>query len=351
MGKRPASKHLNDKARHVDLATRACLTGLPCLEKEGTLSPREAAAEFKLTSKTAIHRMLSEQRYAAFRNAVREAEFPDDLQSWETTVLCRALFCFGPQAGGQTLLTPAEEAKLVHHINALGERGYSVDRQILKQWALAIALANHPDSKITKSWTDNGVSSKWYNGFMSRWRDLISQRWGEGLEGARRNVTFDQISGYFDILEELAEEIGVRVGADGKRKFADFQMMNLDEMCLMNSPKLSPMICTKGQAKALRAENKNYRDSVTVLLTIRADGDPCIAPLVIVQGAESNEEGELRQPRWWGTKECVNAVKGANAASCTVQKAAAVASWCLHAAPQCRLSPYAMPMLVLVKQC
>ena len=55
---------------------------------------------------------------------------------------------------------------------------------------------------------------------------------------ARHKVIFDKISRYFDILEELAEEIGLNVGACGNRTVADFQMMNSSEMCLMNSLKV-----------------------------------------------------------------------------------------------------------------
>jgi hypothetical protein len=48
-------------------------------------------------------------------------------------VPCRRLYTFAPQNGRPTLLTAAEDNKLVWHVNVLGKRGYSVDKQVLSE--------------------------------------------------------------------------------------------------------------------------------------------------------------------------------------------------------------------------
>jgi hypothetical protein len=87
------------------------------------------------------------------------------------------------------------------------------------------------------------------------------------------------------------------------------QLGNLDETCMKMTSKMSPVLAMKGAPKALRAESNNYRTTHTLLLTIFADGVPRVAPFLIVNGTEA-EEGSFNAPKWWGTRETVEMLKG-----------------------------------------
>ena len=113
----------------------------------------------------------------------------------------------------------------------------------------------------------------------------------------------------YEFLQELGEDVSVRIGSDGKKRLGPHQLANLDETCMRTLSKMSPVLAMKGAPKALRAEHKNYRESQTLLLTIFADGVARVPPFLIVNGSEG-DEGTFSQPAWWGTRDNVDMVKG-----------------------------------------
>ena len=109
----------------------------------------------------------------------------------------------------------------------MAKKGFSIDEATLKSYALVYAVTNHKDKKETNTWAEKSVPHKWRDGCYSRWDHLLSARYGEGMDGARRQVLKSQYPHLYDILEELGEEIGEDM-RHGKRRLSARQLCNLD---------------------------------------------------------------------------------------------------------------------------
>ena len=309
MKPQPDSKSYSEKALHVVLGIRAVKIGVPGVEDGKQLSFEKAGHVFPKTSKSALHRMCTDEDYTDVVKQIVTVALPEDIFRPEMDILARSFFALLPQHGGQTILTPAEEFALVENAVQLSQKGFSMDTATLEAHALTLALTNHPDHTVAKRWLRSGVSREWRDGFMQRWGHLLSMRWGEDMCGQRRQVMKGQCLQLYEILQELGEDVGVIIGSDGKKRLAPHELANLDETCMRMLSKMSPVLVMKGTPKALRAEHKNYRESQTLLLTIFADGVARVPPFLIVNGSEG-DEGTFSQPAWWGTREDLDMLKG-----------------------------------------
>ena len=236
------------------------MTGIPGIEHGRKLTYTEAIETFPHTSRAAVNRVLKAEQYKATVKQICDMELPEDLHGREMEILALSMYTQLPQPGGRTTLTMAEEFAIVKHALEMAKKGFSIDQATLKSYALVYAVTNHKEKKETKVWAEKGVTSKWVAGFYSRWGHLLSARYGEGMDGARRQVLKSQCTHLYDILEELGKEVGENMH-HGERRLSARQLCNLDETNMRMTSKLSPVLAMKGSAKALRGEHSNHRDS------------------------------------------------------------------------------------------
>ena len=303
------SKAFSQKARDVVLGIRSVTVGVPGIEDGEPLTFRTAAEHFPATSSSALQRMVMDPKLSTAVDGIKSLQLPEDLNGFDMDIMARSLYCLLPQHGAKTALDPFEEFMIVENALELQDKGFSLEMSMLDGWALAIARVNHVNSPTHMRWERNGVSADWRKGFLKRWGHILAKRFGEGMCGGRRQVTKAQCTKLYEILQELGEEYGANTGEDGKKRFASFQMGNLDETNCRMTNKNSPTLGMKGTPKALRAEHNKYRDSLTMLLMIFADGVVRVPPFIIVNGAEG-DEGTFNQPSWWGMRDVVQMLKG-----------------------------------------
>ena len=123
--------------------------------------------------------------------------------------------------GGQTVLTEEEEQHLVQLIVLAGEWGYPLDKLDLRY-----SVKGYLDRKGVRvnKFQNNMPGLDWANSFLSRHKNVLTQRLCENIKRARAGVSHETVNSYFDNLQTLLENAEPN------------SIVNYDETCFVDDP-------------------------------------------------------------------------------------------------------------------
>ena len=141
----------------------------------------------------------------------------------------------------------------------------------------------------------NGVPSKgWYYKFLER-HPTVSLKKAEYLSASRAKVTEGRIRRWFEEVHEILEEEGfLEVLQDPSRLF------NCDETAVWLNPSGRRVLTKKGEV-AYAVNTNDDKMNVTVLFTVRADGE-FVWPMYVHKGERVTSNYKSRLPPTWKGK-------------------------------------------------
>lgn len=158
------------------------------------------------------------------------------------------------------MFTKFEEERIVNWIEVSAKRGVPHTRQ-------DILLEAYRMNKKKRGDEASAPGPDWYKLFKRRHQLKILKP--EILSRASGNLTKPNILGWFRKVEDgLKEEQLEHLLLDPSRIY------NADESGFLRNPSSGKVVVTKDM-KSVFELNKNAKDSLTVMLTIRADAKPC----------------------------------------------------------------------------
>lgn len=185
-----------------------------------------------------------------------------------TTINTR-LHCVYETAGRPTVFSPEFEKQIAHNLHVMEKHGFPLTR---KEASVLISEYVRRNG-ITTPFKDDIPCKDFFHAFQKR--NNLSIKKPQNVEIARRKACDPfVIYGYFEMLERVVEELGLKE----KPK----QIYNLDETSICNDPSKGKIIGQKGY-KATRTTSGPGRNNTTILLATNACGDK-IPPLIIFQG-------------------------------------------------------------------
>jgi hypothetical protein len=73
---------------------------------------------------------------------------------------------------------------------------------------------------------------------------MMSKRFGEGLQGKKKQPTWENVSSLHDQLQKLGRQNGTDL-VHGERRLTAAQVATLDEICIMFNKKKCPVLAMK----------------------------------------------------------------------------------------------------------
>ncbi|TFY76230.1 hypothetical protein EWM64_g7783 [Hericium alpestre] len=175
---------------------------------------------------------------------------------------------------GKKHLTSMEEAILVDFIITMSKRMLPPTHQLLTEKAEAILTVNHSQDPAIPG----TLGRNWSYRFLERHDDQLATYWGAEMDNKRgRALNPTNLREYFEVVQEIqdlhhtqemnkhaADETGIILGTSGRKE---------------------RVVGAKGAgASGQKSLHDGNRESVTMLVTIRADGQISMAPTIIFKG-------------------------------------------------------------------
>lgn len=164
--------------------------------------------------------------------------------------------------GPKTVLTKKEEDKLVEWIKEITKKGFPPKKDDLVLTVQKIVANSGRETPFI----DGKPGKKWIQLFLKRHSDL-SPRVPETLTSVRASVTESQLRGWFNEVQiSLQSENLSWILTNPQRLY------NLDESAFQLCPKSGKVIGPRGEKNIYDIKKGSDKESLTVLLNIRADG-------------------------------------------------------------------------------
>lgn len=178
----------------------------------------------------------------------------------------------------QQKLTPQQEAGLVNYIEGLTKRYLPPTREMIRNFASAIAK--------------EPVSESWVTRFMNRHSIHLISRWAAGMDSNRHNAdSSDKYSLYFDLLGDKIKEYDIEPR----------HTYNMDEKgCLIGVIGRSKRVFSRRmwEENEVRASLQDgSREWVTILVCVCADGSALPPSLIIRLPTTAYNQAGLRISR------------------------------------------------------
>lgn len=172
------------------------------------------------------------------------------------------------QQGGQTVLTPQEEASITERLKICAEWGYP-----LNLMGLRLIIKTYLDSqgRTIKIFKENMPGREFAEGFLKRHKEQIAERFCQNIKRSRAATSPQIINDYFDNLE------------DSIRDIPPSHIINYDETNLCNDPGRSKIITKRGCKYPERIMNQT-KSAVSVMFA--ASGDGVLLPCYVVYKAK-----------------------------------------------------------------
>jgi hypothetical protein len=170
--------------------------------------------------------------------------------------------------GGMYALTDTEETALTNYVQYMGERGFPLNRKVVKRLATDIAQQSGGSSVFNMG---NGPSNKWVRRFLKR-HPQLSLRTPHPLEKNRAAVSNTQIQDYYTILDSALDKLGI--------KDDPTRIYNFDESGFSGRERAREKIVVTKGTKHPYQPLVSISGHITLNLAISAAGKTC-APLLI----------------------------------------------------------------------
>lgn len=190
--------------------------------------------------------------------------------------------------GGQTALTPEEEAVLVDRLQVCSDWGYPIDSLTLR--LLVKDFLDRQGKKVSK-FKNNTPGPDFVVSFLTRYKHFLSNRMCQNIKRSRAQISPEVINSYFD---ELTNELAGVPAAN---------IINYDETNLCDDPGRKKLIFRRGCKYPERIINSS-KASTSVMFA--ATGEGKILPPYVVYKAQhlydSWREGGPKHSRYNRTK-------------------------------------------------
>lgn len=162
----------------------------------------------------------------------------------------------GLNAGGQTVLTLAEEESIVRSLITCGEWGYP-----LAMFDLQMFTKYYLDKKgvAIKKFSNNTPGIDWARSFLDRHKDKLAQRFGSNISKARSSLSKETLTDYFSNLSETIQDIPAT------------HIFNYDESNLTDDPGKKKLIYRRGTKYPEKVMN-HTKSSTTIMMCGAASG-------------------------------------------------------------------------------
>lgn len=179
------------------------------------------------------------------------------------------LNCSHVSAGHPTIFSPEFEKLMANYLHIMEKNFFPLTR---KEASLLISEYVRRNG-INTPFKADMPGRDWFYAFKKR--NGLSIKKPQAVEISRRKASDPFIVyAYFDLLEQVAEELGLQNKPD--------KIYNLDETSICQDPQKGKIIGKKG-FKATRTTSGPGRSNTTILLATNACGDK-VPPLIIFQG-------------------------------------------------------------------
>ncbi|KAJ4449350.1 hypothetical protein ANN_00748 [Periplaneta americana] len=170
--------------------------------------------------------------------------------------------CAMRKMGPPTVLNEKEESRLVQWIGDIGKLGFP----LIKDDLLCTVKRIMDNTQRVNPFKDGKPGKKWFDAFLNRHAEL-KERVAEQLTASRACVTEKQIRSWFaEVKSFFLENSFHDVLLDPIRIF------NADESAFNLCPKSGKVLSIKGEKNVYEVISVSGKESLTVLITVRADG-------------------------------------------------------------------------------
>lgn len=182
--------------------------------------------------------------------------------------------------GGQTVLSPEEEAVLVDRLKICSDWGYPIDSLTLR---LLIKDYLERQGRQVKKFKHNMPGPDFVASFLSRHKEFLSNRMCQNIKRSRAAVSPDIINSYFDELEKELKDV------------PPSNIINYDETNLCDDPGRKKLIFRRGCKYPERIMNSS-KASTSVMFAATADGK-ILPPYVVYKAQHLYETWRERGPK------------------------------------------------------
>lgn len=164
--------------------------------------------------------------------------------------------------GPPTILTPSEELLLCNWINANAKKGFPLDKRMLLETVQEIISADGRPNPFH----ENKPGDTWFKAFLKR-HPQISERHAESINLGRALVNEASIRKWHsDLQNYLNSENAQDILNEPRRIF------NADESGFLTNPETGLVLAPKGMGNFYSINTGSEKESITVLVTVNADG-------------------------------------------------------------------------------
>jgi hypothetical protein len=195
----------------------------------------------------------------------------------------------GDIPGRKTILSKAEETKIVDWIHYLGKQGFPVTKEQLKQGVAKLV----ENLKRPNTFKDVIPGKHWFTGFLSR-HPTVAKRVAQALPTHRNKVTEQDVRNWFDRVNNYFETNNLlSVLNDESRVF------NCDETAFYLCPKEKDVLVKKGSKRVYNRVANDEKECLTVLVNVSASGK-IAPPMVLYPYKRLPKNLSLTVPPTWG---------------------------------------------------
>lgn len=158
--------------------------------------------------------------------------------------------------GGQTIISPTDEEKLVNGITTLSEWCFPLTRSDIR-----VLVKNFLDRKGVKvaKFKDNYPGIEWFYKFVKRHKNILTERLAQNIKRVRAGITKEAITDYFENLRGIIENVPA------------CNIVNYDESNLTDDPGRSKVLCRRGSKRVERIMDSS-KSSISIMMAISASG-------------------------------------------------------------------------------
>jgi hypothetical protein len=168
---------------------------------------------------------------------------------------------------GKTLLTVAEEEKLIEFILECADRGFPLTNKRVKETALEILHAKHG-----ADWDKLGKN--WVRRFLDRHHDRLATHWSSPLDTKRaRAVNPTNVKHFYDLLDEIVK----------REDIPPDNRFGMDETGFRPGCSTTERVVGRRGTNTQHAQEDGERETITVIETIGATG-ALLTPTVVFRG-------------------------------------------------------------------
>lgn len=172
--------------------------------------------------------------------------------------------------GPSTILTPAEEQILCNWVSAHARKGFPLNKRMLVETVQEIIITDGRSNPFY----ENKPGDTWFKAFLKRHPE-IAQRHAESIDSGRALVNETSIRKWHDDLQSyLKSENALTILNEPQRIF------NADESGFLTNPQSGLVLAPKGMDNLYAINTGSEKESITVLVTINADGE-LFPPMIV----------------------------------------------------------------------